>query len=281
VKELNRDFKLAGKKRLLDLSSLDEWRNEAYENANFSKRKSNNGMIREFLRESFMLVRKFYRIGPVSDFLQENYSRNGKDLMLLRKYRSGAIKIASLKDDTTQVVNGQRLKHYIAGDSYNEDVDVIQMVSPEEFIQDNMQEPAEFIFQIGNSSSQKRFALNFFSTIFIVFAKYEKSRDENGQETETRAPSHTGGAGPPLAVPPWCESTPELISVPFSSCDFASMFNFHLYNPPDCPRFVYRVFVVFLFRAVSVRGLFSALELQCLRPVHPRRTLLRISLIRT
>jgi hypothetical protein len=43
-------------------------------------------------------------------------------------YRSSAIKIASLKDDTTQVVNGQRLEHYIAGDSYNEDVDVIQTV---------------------------------------------------------------------------------------------------------------------------------------------------------
>jgi hypothetical protein len=62
-------------------------------------------------------------------------------------YRSGAIKIASLKDDTTQVVNGQRLKHYIAGDSYNEDVDVFQTVSPEEFIQDNLQEPAEFVFE--------------------------------------------------------------------------------------------------------------------------------------
>jgi hypothetical protein len=62
-------------------------------------------------------------------------------------YRSGALKIASLKDDTTQVVNEQRLKHYIAGDSYNEDVDVIQMVSSEEFIQDNMQEPAEFVFE--------------------------------------------------------------------------------------------------------------------------------------
>jgi hypothetical protein len=49
-------------------------------------------------------------------------------------YRSGAIKIASLNDDTTQVVNGQRIKNYIAGDSYNEDVDVIQAVSPEEFI---------------------------------------------------------------------------------------------------------------------------------------------------
>jgi hypothetical protein len=53
-------------------------------------------------------------------------------------YHSGAIKIASLKDDTTQVVNGQRLKHYIAGDSYNEDVDVIETVSLKEFIQDNL-----------------------------------------------------------------------------------------------------------------------------------------------
>jgi hypothetical protein len=30
---------------------------------------------------------------------------------------------------------------------YNEDVDVIETVSLEEFIQDNLQEPAEFIFE--------------------------------------------------------------------------------------------------------------------------------------
>jgi hypothetical protein len=76
VKELNRDFKLAGKKRLLDLSSLDEWRSEAYENAS---------MIGEFLRGNFVLVRKFYCIGLVSDFLQENYSRNGKEPLLLKR----------------------------------------------------------------------------------------------------------------------------------------------------------------------------------------------------
>jgi hypothetical protein len=29
-------------------------------------------------------------------------------------------------------VNGQRLKHYIYGDSYNEDIDVIQVVTLEE-----------------------------------------------------------------------------------------------------------------------------------------------------
>jgi hypothetical protein len=62
-------------------------------------------------------------------------------------YRSGAIKIASLKDNTTQVVNGQRLKHYISRDSYNEDVDVIQMVTPEEFIKEHMHESAESVFE--------------------------------------------------------------------------------------------------------------------------------------
>jgi hypothetical protein len=62
-------------------------------------------------------------------------------------YRSGAIKIASLKDNTTQVVNGQRLKHYISGDSYNEDIDVIQMVTPEKSIKDHMQETTEYVFE--------------------------------------------------------------------------------------------------------------------------------------
>ena len=69
VRDLNRDFKLAGEKRLLDLSSLDEWRSEAYENARLFKKKLKDGMIGEFLRESSMLVRKFYCIALVSDFL--------------------------------------------------------------------------------------------------------------------------------------------------------------------------------------------------------------------
>ena len=39
MKELNRDFKLAGEKTLLDLSSLDEWRSEAYKNSKLFKEK--------------------------------------------------------------------------------------------------------------------------------------------------------------------------------------------------------------------------------------------------
>jgi hypothetical protein len=44
-------------------------------------------------------------------------------------------------------VNGQRLKHYISRDSYNDDVNVIQMITPEEFIKEHMQESAESVFE--------------------------------------------------------------------------------------------------------------------------------------
>ena len=39
IKELNYDLKLAGEKRLFDISSLDEWRTQAHENAKLFKEK--------------------------------------------------------------------------------------------------------------------------------------------------------------------------------------------------------------------------------------------------
>ena len=39
IKDLNYDFELAGEKRLFDISSLDEWRTQAYENAKLFKEK--------------------------------------------------------------------------------------------------------------------------------------------------------------------------------------------------------------------------------------------------
>ena len=39
IKELNYDCKLAGEKWFLDISSLDEWRTQAYENAKLFKEK--------------------------------------------------------------------------------------------------------------------------------------------------------------------------------------------------------------------------------------------------
>jgi hypothetical protein len=148
VRELNRDFKLAGKKRLLDLSSLDEWRNEVYENARLFKEKVKQWHDKKILKREFHVGEKvlLYR-SRLRFFAGKLLSKWEGPYIIVEVYRSGAIKIASLKDDSTQVVNGQRLKHYIIGDSYNEDVDVIEIVSPEEFIQDKLQAPAEFVFE--------------------------------------------------------------------------------------------------------------------------------------
>jgi hypothetical protein len=99
------------------------------------KRKLKSGMIGEFLRESSMLVRKLCCIGLVSDFFARKLLSKWEGPFVIEEvYRSGAIKIASLKDNTTQVVNGQRLKHYISGDYYNEYIDIIQVVTPEQLI---------------------------------------------------------------------------------------------------------------------------------------------------
>jgi hypothetical protein len=148
VKELNRDFKIAGKKRLLDLSSLDDWRNEAYENARLFKEKVKHWHDKRILKREFHVGEKVLLCrSRLRFFAGKLLSKWEGPFVIEEVYRLGVIKIASLKDNSTQVVSGQRIKHYIAGDSYNEDVDVIQTVTPEEFIQDNMQEPAEFIFE--------------------------------------------------------------------------------------------------------------------------------------
>ena len=58
-------------------------------------------------------------------------------------YRSGAIKINTLDRDKPQVVHGKRLKHYISGNPLEKDVDIIQVVSPEEFIEDKYRKTPE------------------------------------------------------------------------------------------------------------------------------------------
>jgi hypothetical protein len=58
VKELHRDFKLVGKKRLLDLSSLDEWRSEAYENARLFIEKVKQWHDRRILKREFHVGEK-------------------------------------------------------------------------------------------------------------------------------------------------------------------------------------------------------------------------------
>ena len=51
-------------------------------------------------------------------------------------YRSGAIKINNFEGTNPKVVNGQRIKHYISGNPINVETNVIETVTPEEYIRD-------------------------------------------------------------------------------------------------------------------------------------------------
>jgi hypothetical protein len=96
VKELHRDFKLAGKKRLLDLSSLDEWRNEAYENARLFKEKVKQWHDKRIFKREFHVSEKvlLYR-SRLRFFAGKLLSKWERPFVIEDVYRSCAIKIAS------------------------------------------------------------------------------------------------------------------------------------------------------------------------------------------
>ena len=48
--------------------------------------------------------------------------------------RSGAIKINNFEGTNRKVVNGQRIKHHILGNPINVETNVIETVTPEEYI---------------------------------------------------------------------------------------------------------------------------------------------------
>ena len=54
-------------------------------------------------------------------------------------YHSGAIKINNFEGTNLKVVNSQRIKHYISGNPINVETNVIETVTPEEYIRDTIQ----------------------------------------------------------------------------------------------------------------------------------------------
>ena len=54
-------------------------------------------------------------------------------------YRSGAIKINNFEGTNLKVVNGQRIKHHILGNPINVETNIIEIVTPEEYIRDTFQ----------------------------------------------------------------------------------------------------------------------------------------------
>ena len=143
VRELNANPKLASEKRLMNLTSLDEWRSEAYERAKMFNEKVKKWHDKRILKREFnvgdkvLLFRSRFRFSP-----GKLLSRWEGPFHIEEVYRSGAIKINNFECTKPQIVNGQRLKHYMAGDPINVDVNMIYTTTHEEHVAAQFQKSA-------------------------------------------------------------------------------------------------------------------------------------------
>ena len=140
IKELNYDFKLAGEKRLFDISSLDEWRTQAYENAKLFKEKVKRWHDKRIQKHEFnvgdyvLLYNSRLRF-----FVGKLLSKWEGPYVIKEVYRSSTIKINNFEGTNPKVVNGQRIKHYISGNPINVETNIIETVTSEEYIRDTFQ----------------------------------------------------------------------------------------------------------------------------------------------
>ena len=85
IKELNYDFKLACEERLFDITSLDEWRTQAYQNAKLFKEKVKRWHDKRIQKREFNVGDYVFLYNSRLRFVQENFSLNGKVLTLSRR----------------------------------------------------------------------------------------------------------------------------------------------------------------------------------------------------
>ena len=144
IKELNYDFKLAGEMGLFDISSLDEWRTQAYENAKLFKEKVKRWHDKRIQKSE-------YKVGEYVILYNSRFRFFAGKLLckweghyvIEEVYRSGAIKTNNAKGTNTKVVNGQRIKHYISGTPINVESNIIQTLTPEEHMKESFRNTPE------------------------------------------------------------------------------------------------------------------------------------------
>ena len=129
---------------MFDISSLDEWRTQAYENAKLFKEKLKDGMTKESKSVSLKLENMFFCTDLVLDFFAGKLLSKWEGPYVIEEvYRSGAIKINNAEGTNPKVVNGQRIKHYISGTPINVETNIIQTLTPEEHIKESFRNTPE------------------------------------------------------------------------------------------------------------------------------------------
>ena len=144
IKELNYDFKLASEKRLFDISSLDEWRTQAYENAKLFREKVKRWHNKRIQKQEFKVGEYVLLYNSRFIFFAVKHLSKWKGPYIIEEvYRSGAIKINNDEGTNPKVVNGQWIKHYISGTPINVESNIIQILTPEEDIKESFRNTPE------------------------------------------------------------------------------------------------------------------------------------------
>ena len=117
------------------MSSLDEWRSEAYENAKLFKEKVKRWHYKRIVKREFNIGDKvlLYR-SHLRFFARKLISKWEGPFVVEEVYRSGAIKINNFQGTNPQVVNGQSLKYYLSSDPYNKRADIVRVLTPDDHI---------------------------------------------------------------------------------------------------------------------------------------------------
>ena len=84
-------------------------------------------------------------------------------------YCSGAIKINNFEGTNPKVVNGQRIKHYISGNPINVETNIIETITPEEYIRDTFRNVSdsekEYVCGTVSKPTPKLFLRQYFSIL--------------------------------------------------------------------------------------------------------------------
>ena len=138
IKQLNFDFKTVREKRILDLNLLDEWRNEAYESARMFKEKVKIWHDKKIKKKEFKVGDQVLLYNSRFKFSAGKLASKWQGPLVIHEvYRSGAIRLHGDMKGKPHVVNGQRLKPYIAGKSFIGRVEELNLQTPEEVIERN------------------------------------------------------------------------------------------------------------------------------------------------
>ena len=131
TRQLNMDSMLAGEKRLLQLSELDEFRNEAYENARIYKEKTKAWHDKHITRKDFEAGQQVLLFNSrLKLFPGKLKSRWSGPFTVTKVFSHGGAEVTH-PEKGTFIVTTQRLKLYFGGE-FQADKQIIPLTAPEE-----------------------------------------------------------------------------------------------------------------------------------------------------